>query len=149
MLDLKRHLENANVDLDFTRAMRKKLIEAKIAHAGEDLGKMHSETLSAVAGLLSDMDRTALSLAKIKTDETAANAQAAAANLIAAVLEQRGVKQMGMVDVVNPEGAVALAPVLDMGIMEVTVTPEEMAIGTASIDYDSFMERQRSKNAGA
>jgi hypothetical protein len=141
MLDLKSHLADADVDLRFARQTRKALVNSIVAAAGEDLGKMHSEKIGALGSLLRDMDHAAIQLAKLKVDDTAANANAQAAGLIAALLDQGGLKAIGRVE----NGAARSAPQLDESTVEVSMAPDEMTIGVPAMNYDSFMASQKKK----
>lgn len=135
-LDIERHLQDSNAELDFTRALRRQLVDS-LTKGGTEFPK-HSESVSALAGVLKDIDAQALSLAKLKVDKGAADQQAQAAALIAAVIAQGNVKSIGRVD--NPEQRAA--PVLE-DIMQVSLNPGEMAIGNTTLDYEQFMAQVR------
>jgi len=135
-LDMGAHLRESNDDLFYTRSMRRQLVKA-ITKDGTEF-PTHSEKISALAGVLSDIDRQALSLQKLKTDQAAVDNQAAAAALIATVIAQGNVKNIGRAT----DEVARTQPVLE-DIIAVSLNPGEMDIGTNSLDYDQFMEQAR------
>ena len=122
-------------DLSFVREKRKQIINHYLDQGIEKLTDIKEVAL--VATLLNDMDRTALSKKRLKTDDKKNNNSAAAIDLISKIFTEKNVK-----DIV-PEDAVAklVAPELEMTLDNVEVVEGEMDTNASMEDYESFMNR--------
>lgn len=123
-------------DLRFTRHIRKQLISSMMEN-----GKPPTETKDRVVLLaaLNDMDRVTIGLKKIKTDEGLGNKQLAAAAMLAEVLNDSRIKQIGKVDVV--EGVTRTLPTFDESCVATDVKPGELDIAPQSETYTAFTQR--------
>lgn len=122
-------------DLSFVREKRKQIINHYLDQGIDKLTDVKEVAL--VATLLNDMDRTALSKKRLKTDDKKNNNSAAAIDLISKIFTEKNVK-----DIV-PEDAVAklVAPELEMTLDNVRVVEGEMDTNVSVEDYESFMNR--------
>lgn len=121
-----------DLDLDYTRAMRRKLVE----HMTK--GGMPTETkeMSVMLQALDGMDRASLSKKKIKSDEGISNTKALAAETIAQLFTDPRLKRMGLGD-----GTVTtVVPVLREMSAPALVAGELDLIGGLE-NYDSFMKK--------
>ena len=122
-------------DLSFVREKRKQIINHYLDQGIDKLNDIKEVAL--VATLLNDMDRTALSKKRLKTDDKKNNNSAAAIDLISKIFTEKNVK-----DIV-PEDAVAklVAPELEVTLDNVEIVEGEMDTNASMEDYESFMNR--------
>ena len=122
-------------DLSFVREKRKQIINHYLDQGIDKLTDVKEVAL--VATLLNDMDRTALSKKRLKTDDKKNNNSAAAIDLISKIFTEKNVKD------IIPEDAVAklVAPELEMTLDNVTTVEGEMDTNVSVEDYESFMNR--------
>jgi len=122
-------------DLSFVREKRKQIINHYLDQGVDKLTDVKEVAL--VATLLNDMDRTALSKKRLKTDDKKNNNSAAAIDLISKIFTEKNVKD------IIPEDAVAklVAPELEMTLDNVTTVEGEMDTNVSVEDYESFMNR--------
>ena len=122
-------------DLSFVREKRKQIINHYLDQGIDKLTDVKEVVL--VATLLNDMDRTALSKKRLKTDDKKNNNSAAAIDLISKIFTEKNVKD------IIPEDAVAklVAPELEMTLDNVTTVEGEMDTNVSVEDYESFMKR--------
>lgn len=137
------HIKNGSLDEDqimvYTHGIRRQLVNGIMKD-----GQVPNDTreIQALAGVLNDMDRSAISVKKIKSDEKVADASnAGGASLVAKLLLQ-----------LNPSSIKADAvgnitpPVLGSDIPPLNVKPGETDIGTSSLTFDEFSKEHFKSN---
>ena len=120
-----------DLDLDFTRTMRRRLIDDMTKDKIPDDPKERALLLQACDG----MDRAALSKKKIKSDEGVSNTMALAAETISQLFTNPRLKNLGKID-----GAVGEIPVL-RELPAPTVVPGELDTAPPMQNYETFMQR--------
>lgn len=130
---------NEDEDLRFTRATRKELIRAILKDGQPTETKDRMVLLSA----LNDMDRSTISLKKIKSDEGMGNKQQAAASILAAILTDPRLRQLDQ----NPVSSDTprQIPTFDEACVEIDVNPGELEDKHKGEDYASFTARMSVK----
>lgn len=123
-----------DADLEFTRQIRRDLInEMKKQGLPTDL-KDRALLLTA----LNDCDRTALMIKKIKSDEGMGNKAAAAASMLATLLNDPRVKQIGIADASVSRQVV---PALPADLEAPVVKEGELDMSPSNETYATFTER--------
>ena len=139
---------NEDEDIAFVRDVRKQLIREMTKDEDGKI-QMPTETKDRMVLLtaLNDMDRTSLSLKKIKSDEGIADMQAQAAATIAALYKDPNLKNIDVVDVVavdiTEEERVKRIPKFDTTQVQVEIMPGELDINPVNESFDEFMARQK------
>jgi hypothetical protein len=126
-------IENEDQVLSYTQKQRQKIVHRLITKKHEEL-ESSDKTMLLMA--LDGMDRSALGRKRLKSDEKIGASQAAAAALIAQVLQAPGAMHHGLVvdGVIN-----RIAPQLPATLPDPKVVPGEMDADAAQMDYDTFM----------
>lgn len=122
-------------DLLMTRNLRAELVKSMVKQGVPTDPKEQQIFLAA----LNDMDRSALSLKKIKSDEGLGNKQLAAAALLAQVFNDPRIKQIDKVE--DIVGSTRVIPELDESFVPSAVTPGELDTTPPVETYASFTER--------
>ena len=135
--ELEQSVEDA--DIDFTRTMRKRVIQAI---APTDIPG-DNESRKILLSALVDMDRVSMGLKKLKSDEGIGNKQAEATALIARIFLSPEVKGLGKVELDSPEAKVREIPVFDANYKPESLVPGELDFSAPSEDYDAFMKRMK------
>lgn len=124
-----------DADLLMTRNLRAELVKS-IVKGGVPTDPKEQQVLLTA---LNDMDRSALTLKKIKSDEGLGNKQLAAAALLAQVFNDPRIKQIDKVE--DIVGSTRVIPELDESIIPSSVTPGELDTTPPVETYESFTER--------
>jgi hypothetical protein len=129
------HITNGSLDEDrimiYTHNIRKRIVSGMTEN-----GSVPKDTreIQALAGVLNDMDRAAISVKKIKSDEKVADVAASGgAALVAKLLTQlnpAAFRSDKFVDIVPPE--------LGSEISRPELKPGETDLGTSSLTFDEF-----------
>lgn len=123
-----------DADLEFTRSIRRDLIlEMKKDGLPKD-----AKDRALLLAALNDTDRTALMIKKIKSDEGMGNKAAAAASMLATLLNDPRVKQIGVATVGS---AREVAPALPSNLSDPVVKDGELDTNPVRETYASFTER--------
>lgn len=124
--------------LDFTKRQRVLLLESIC-----DGGRIPKDSRDRVVMLqtLADMDRAALSKMKIKSEEGVGANQAAAAAVLAKMLNDTRVRSISRVDV-----PVAEIPTLPDHVSPGKIVDGELKLGHNQETYDEFMARTNPNN---
>ncbi len=123
-----------DADLEFTRQIRRDLI---IEMKRDGLPKDAKDRALLLAAL-NDSDRTALMIKKIKSDEGMGNKAAAAASMLASLLNDPRIKSIGIAEV----GAVRqVTPALPADIENPVVKEGELDMAPSNESYATFTER--------
>lgn len=125
--------------LTYTQKKRQQLVTQMMGEDGEKLANLEKGDKMVVLAALDGMDRAALGRKRLKTDEKTAASQAAAAALIAQVLQAPGALQAGLVI----DGIARPVPQLPTSIPEPEVVPGEMDSDAAQMDFDTFMAQSQ------
>lgn len=103
------------------------------------------EKLNFLLTNLRDMDKSALSRAKIKSDEKVATNTAETISIVTQVFQSlKGNKELPPEDISEIVRPADSAPVLPDGISTKTIIEGETAIGVITEDIDSFRKRMNS-----
>lgn len=123
-----------DADLEFTRQIRRDLINEMKRDGLPKDAKDRALLLAA----LNDSDRTALMIKKIKSDEGMGNKAAAAASMLASLLNDPRIKSIGIAEV----GAVRqVTPALPADIENPVVKEGELDMTPSNESYATFTER--------
>lgn len=122
-------------DLEFTRDLRKRLISDMTK---DNLPTDNRDRITLLAAL-NDMDRSALAVMKIKSDEGIGNKAAEAQAIIAAMLTHPDIKKIGRAEVID--GATRVVDDLPEGVGVVDVLPDELSTNHVTEGYEDFMKR--------
>lgn len=129
------HIINGSLDDDqimiYTHGIRKKIVSGMT-----EGGKIPSDTreIQALAGVLNDMDRAAISIKKIKSDEKVADT----ANANGAALVARLLKELSPTAIRNSNFVDIVPPTLGNDIVKPELKPGETDIGTSNLTFDEF-----------
>lgn len=119
-------------DLNYTRALRKKIVASLIA---EKLPET-DEDRKYLASMLDSIDRSALAKSKIKIEDKNANNQERAAVLIASVLSKVNNNDL----IKNTNKSLSVDRVLELDYLQDIETVEgEMETGVKNLDYDELI----------
>ena len=124
-----------NQDLEFTRDLRKRLI----ADMTKDKLPTDNRDRITLLTALNDMDRSALAVMKIKSDEGIGNKAAEAQAIIAAMLTHPDIKKIGRAEVI--EGSTRVIEDLPEGVGVVDVLPDELSTNHVTEGYEDFRKR--------
>lgn len=124
---------NEDQILSYTHGIRKKVVNSIM----ED-GKVPKDTkeIAVLAGVLSDMDRAALTSKRIKTDDKNSQAHAGAAGLIAKLLSSINVKNAQTDPLSIDNGYVP--PEIPDNVQLPSVASSELGQGTSTTTYEDF-----------
>ena len=124
---------NEDQILSYTHGIRKKVVNSIM----ED-GKVPKDTkeIAVLAGVLSDMDRAALTNKRIKSEDKNAKLNANSAGLIAKLLSSINVKNTQT----NPDEIIDgfVTPSVSDSVELPKVSPTELDQGTSSTTYEDF-----------
>lgn len=125
-------LDDEDLDLEYTRGIRKQLISDMINKG------MPTETKDRMTLLvaLSDIDKAALSKKKIAVDSEIGNKNLIAAETIAHIFNTRNVREISPSDIVGE-----IKEVQD--VIDVSVNEGELAQTSDSMNYDAFMNKMQ------
>lgn len=121
-------------DLEFTRGIRKQLVENMTKGGLPTDFKDRSLLLTA----LNDMDRSALGIKKIKSDEGLGNKAAAAASMLATLLNDPRIKSVGIASGDNVRRDL---PMLPVDLVEPEIQEGELDNRPSSESYSTFSDR--------
>ena len=125
------HLDEDQV-LVYTQSLRKKVIN-KLMSDGKVPGDIRE--LDLLKGVLSDMDRTALTSKRIKSDDDNNKANGGGAALIAKLLQSFKTSDIVNTDEVSGNFK---SPTVDDSVSLPSLTPGELHQGTATGTFDDF-----------
>jgi hypothetical protein len=121
-------------DLEYVRGKRMAVIDT-ITSGGIP---SDTEKLSLLLGALNDMDRTSIGKKRIKVESSAVEVNKRAADLIAALYTRPDSKVIGTNSNNEDTGKI---PSTDTMLPAVELLEGEMSVGSAQLDYESFMKR--------
>lgn len=126
-------LENEDDILAYTHNHRKEIVKAMTA---DGVPKDNAD-ISLLLGALKDMDQSALTRKRIKSEEKVANLEAQSAELFSTLLVKGQIKGLYETDVIENR----VIPVLGDDMPPLTLVPGETDVGVSVETYDTFMER--------
>lgn len=134
-------LNQQELDLEYTKAKRKKIVEDLL---GKPADKLESKDLSIALQALDGIDRQALTLTRIKSDEGINNsAVTAAAALVQLYMTPRSKKPKRVLE----EGEVRTMPALPPSDVPVEILAGEFEAGVKGESYDEFQKRTKGPQA--
>jgi hypothetical protein len=128
---------NEDQILSYTHGIRKKIVSSMMERG--EVPKDIKE-ISTLAGVLSDMDRAALTNKRIKADEKANSNIAGAAGVVAHLLKSLKVSEVQHA----PSDDVAI-PEIPNGFELPSVSPDELIQGTSTTTYEDFAKQHFTK----
>lgn len=129
------HIKNDSLDddqiLTYTHGIRKQIVAGIMEE-----GKVPKDTreIQALAGVLNDMDRAAIAIKKIKSDEKVADS----ANVSGAALVAKLLKELNPSAIKNADVMDVTPPTLGNEIEKPEIKPGETDIGTSSLTFEDF-----------
>lgn len=129
------------LDLDYTKTKRKNIVEKLLAKAPEQL---ETKDLSIVLQALDGIDRQALTLTRIKSDEGISNTTATAAEAL--IRMYMSTDNRRPVRTLEP-GEVRVMPELPDGLDDVEVKTGEFDSSVKNESYDQFQRRTKGEPA--
>lgn len=141
------HIKNGQISEDqimvYTHGIRKNIV-TKMMENGNVPGD--TKDIQTLAGVLNDMDRTAISVKRIKSDEQGTNAMVfGGAALVAKLLMGLNTKNVAVDNTNIPNYK---PPVLGNDLPQQPIIPGEMDVGTSTINYEEFAKIHFPNNEG-
>lgn len=132
-------MDAEDIDLDYTRAMRKRIVDEMTKKGLPDDTKDKALVLAALDGI----DRAALTKKRIKSDEGISNTKALAAETIAQLFMDPRLKRLGE----TIEVSVREVPQLAIDLPMPDIVDGELDSNAGAENYESFMKRNQPDNA--
>lgn len=123
---------NEDIDLAFTQEVRRRLVN-KLTENNSVPTETKEQAI--LLNALADMDRQALGVKKIKSDEGLGNKQVAAASILAQLFTDPNLKNIG-----HGQRSDAI-PVLDESIVPSAIADGELDTVPSNESYDTFTKR--------